>query len=76
MASRILTFGDICSAIADGQLVAASDGSVYKVNALELRRYFNRLRPLPSILPVSVSNATARPGSSNKRSASSPPSGL
>ena len=76
MPSRILTFGDICSAIADGQLAAASDGSVYKVNALELRRYFNRLRPLPSIVPVNVSNVTSGPGSSNKRSASSPPSGL
>ena len=76
MPSRILTFGDICSAIADGQLAAASDGSVYKINALELRRYFNKIRPLPSILPVSVLNATSGPGSSNKRSASSPPSSL
>jgi hypothetical protein len=76
MPSRILTFGDICSAIAEGQLSVASDGSVYKINALELRRYFNRFRPLPSILPVNVSNATSCPGSSNKRSAYSPPSGL
>jgi len=75
MPSRILTFGDICSAIADGQLSAASDGSVYKINALELRRYFNKIRPLPSVMPVNVSNATSGP-SSSKRPASSPPSTL
>jgi hypothetical protein len=75
MPSRILTFGDICSAIADGQLSAASDGSVYKINALELRRYFNKIRPLPSVTSVNASNAAPGPNSS-KRSAPSQPSAL
>lgn len=44
-----LTFGDICRAIAEGQLPASVDGSVYHVNALELRRYLNKFRPLPSL---------------------------
>jgi hypothetical protein len=75
MPSRVLTFGDICSAIADGQLAAASDGSVYKVNALELRRYFNKIRALPSIPSLDPSKATTGP-SSSKRSSSSQPSAL
>jgi hypothetical protein len=75
MPSRILTFGDICSAIADGQLAAASDGSVYKINALELRRYFNKFRPLPSVTPVNILHTTSCPATS-KRPASSNPSTL
>jgi hypothetical protein len=75
MPSRILTFGDICSAIADGQLSAASDGSVYKINALELRRYFNKIRPLPSVQPANVADATSCP-STSKCPASSQPSTL
>jgi hypothetical protein len=72
MPSRILTFGDICSAIADGELAAASDGSVYKINALELRRYFNKIRPLPSVLSVNISNATPCPATSNQPTSSKP----
>ncbi len=65
MSGRILTFGDICSAIADGQLSADSDGSVYHVNALELRRYFNKLRSLPTIVPPKMSDPTSCSGTSN-----------
>jgi hypothetical protein len=42
MPEHIPTLADVCSAIADGRLMAASDGATYHVNALELRRYFNR----------------------------------
>jgi hypothetical protein len=38
------TFADLCSAIADGGVIATLDGSMYEVNAFELRRYFNKLR--------------------------------
>jgi len=41
------TFAELCSAIADGGVIATLDGSVYEVNAFELRRYFSK----PSILP-------------------------
>ena len=43
------TFADVCSAIADGGLIATLEGSTYAVNALELRRYFNRSRTFPAI---------------------------
>jgi hypothetical protein len=49
MSDHIPTIADVCSAIADGRLAASSDGSTYQVNALELRRYFNKRRPLPTI---------------------------
>lgn len=43
------TFADLCSAIADGGVLATLDGSVYEVNAFELRRYFHKARILPGI---------------------------
>lgn len=52
MADRIPTLADICSAIAEGHISVSSDGLMYQVSALELRRYFNsRSGPLPT--PVS-----------------------
>lgn len=49
MTDRFPTLADVCSAIAEGQIDAAVDGSMYQVNAFELRRYLNKLRPLPTI---------------------------
>jgi hypothetical protein len=49
MSDRIPTLADLCSAIADGKIVATLDGSMYTVNALELRRYLNTFRSLPTI---------------------------
>lgn len=49
MSGHTPTFADLCSAIAEGEVSAAVDGSMYRVNALELRRYINKFRPLPSI---------------------------
>lgn len=46
------TFAELCSAIADGGVIATLDGSVYEVNAFELRRYFNKSRTLPGISSV------------------------
>ena len=46
------TFAELCSAIADGGVIATLDGSVYEVNAFELRRYFNKSRILPGISSV------------------------
>ena len=43
------TFADLCSAIADGGVLATLDGSMYEVNAFELRRYLNKSRVLPGI---------------------------
>ena len=49
MSDHIPTLADVCSAIAEGQIAVAIEGSMYQVNALELRRYFNRLRSIPAI---------------------------
>jgi len=49
MSGRSLTLGDVCYAIAEGHIAAAVDGSVYQVNAFELRRYLNKLCSLPSL---------------------------
>jgi hypothetical protein len=46
------TFAELCSAIADGGVIATLDGSVYEVNAFELRRYFSKARALPGISPL------------------------
>lgn len=46
------TFAELCSAIADGGVIATLDGSMYKVSAFELRRYFNKSRTLPGIAPA------------------------
>jgi hypothetical protein len=58
MTDRIPTLADICSAIAEGQVEATNDGSVYHVNAYELRRYLNKFRVLPSLFyPLSADSA-------------------
>jgi len=49
MADRFPTLADVCSAIAEGHIDAAVDGSMYQVNAFELRHYLNKLRPLPTV---------------------------
>ncbi len=49
MSDHIPTLADVCNAIAEGRLAASSDGFTYHVNALELRRYFDRSRSLPAI---------------------------
>ena len=49
MSDRIPTLADLCSAIADGSIAATLEGSMYTVNALELRRYLNTFRSLPTI---------------------------
>ncbi|GAC1433555.1 MAG: hypothetical protein PVS3B3_12560 [Ktedonobacteraceae bacterium] len=49
MSDRFPTLADVCSAIAEGHIDAAVDGSMYHVNAFELRRYLNKLRPLPTV---------------------------
>lgn len=49
MSDHIPTLADVCSAIAEGRLTAASDGSMYQINAFELRRHFNKRYSLPTI---------------------------
>jgi len=49
MSDRIPTVADLCCAIAEGSIAATIDGSTYSVNALELRRYLNKFRSLPTI---------------------------
>jgi len=49
MLDRFPTFADVCSAIAEGHIEVAVDGSMYQVNAFELRRYLNKSRPLPTV---------------------------
>jgi hypothetical protein len=52
MADRIPTFGDLCSAIAEGRIAATIDDAMYQLSAFELRRYLNRFRTLPDICEV------------------------
>ena len=49
MSDYVPTFADLCSALAEGQITATIDGSMYEFSALELRRYLNRFRSLPAI---------------------------
>jgi len=69
MFDQIPTLADVCSAIAEGRLAATSDGRIYEVTALELRRYFNDRRSLPPLTYVQVlsscgfdSSASSLPG--------------
>ena len=72
MSDRILTFADLCSAIAEGRIAATVDGSTYSVNALELRRYLNKFRSLPTIsstdVQISVPHAEASNWSASQSS--------
>jgi len=49
MADRTPTLGDLCSAIAEGQIAATIDGAMYQMSVFELRRYLNKFRSLPTI---------------------------
>ncbi len=49
MSDHIPTLAEVCSAIADGSILATLDGSTYEVKAYELRRYLNKFRLLPTI---------------------------
>ena len=49
MADHTPTFADICRAIADGQIAATIEDSMYQLNAYELRRYLNKFRSLPVV---------------------------
>lgn len=51
MSDHIPTLADICSAIAEGSIAATRDGMMYQINALELRRYLNTFRSLPTGMP-------------------------
>ncbi len=73
MSDRIPTLADLCSAIAEGSIIATLEGSMYMVNAYELRRYLNKFRSLStisSIIPPALltlaesSNWSASPQSS------------
>ncbi len=72
MFDQIPTFADVCSAIAEGRLAATSDGRIYEVSALELRRYFNERRSLPPLASMQLPslygfdpNACSLPGFCN-----------
>src|SRR6266516_3982618 len=49
VSDRIPSLADVCSAIAEGDVAVAIEGSMYQVKALELRRYFTKLRSVPAI---------------------------
>ncbi len=65
MPNYIPTFAELCSAIADGGVLATLDGSDYEVNAFELRRYFSKPSLLPGIsaLPQQLSQTGSDPES-------------
>ena len=65
MSDRIPTLADLCSAIADGSIGATLEGSMYTVNALELRRYLNTFRSLPAISSTTPSALSSLAESSN-----------
>ena len=61
MADRIPTFGDLCSAIAEGHVASTVDGGMYQLNALELRRYLNKFRSLPKASSATDSITSPHP---------------
>jgi hypothetical protein len=71
MTDRMPTFGDLCSALVEGKIAATVDGSMYSVNALELRRYLNKFRSLPTIsysdTPISILYKESSSWSSSKQ---------
>jgi hypothetical protein len=70
---RTPTFGDLCCAIAEGSLTATLNGSMYEVNALELRRYLGRILATQSLSYVAPQLASSG-SDSQKWSASTPTS--
>ena len=63
MPDRFPTFADLCGAIAEGHIEAAVDGTMYQVNALELRRYLNKHRSLPTVTFTSSPSSDPLPSS-------------
>jgi hypothetical protein len=63
MSDRNPTLADVCSAIADGHIAAVVDGAMYRVNALELRRYLNKLRSLPAVSVTGAPDSSAHANS-------------
>ena len=61
MADRIPTLGDLCNAIAEGQIAATIEGTTYKMSAFEVRRYLNKFRPLPTISSALDQASSAHP---------------
>ena len=59
MSDRIPTLADVCSAIAEGQISFSTDGAMYQISALELRRYRNQHRLLPSITSLLTEPSTS-----------------
>ena len=57
MSDRIPTLADVCYAIAEGHVSVTLDDNMYSVSALELRRYFNKSRPLPSVSQPSTTSS-------------------
>ena len=65
MTDRIPTFADLCSAIVEGQISATIEGSMYQMNALDIRRYLNKFRSLPTISTAPDQNTVASNDSVN-----------
>jgi hypothetical protein len=65
VSDHIPTLADVCSAIAEGSLVATLDGTMYQINALELRRYLNKFRSLPTVATVLAQVSSSHRDSSN-----------
>lgn len=65
MADRTPTFGDLCCAIAEGQIAATVDDSMYQMSAFELRRFLNKFRSLPSVTPAVDTCAPGQADTSN-----------
>jgi hypothetical protein len=59
MADRTPTFGDLCIAIAEGQIAATIEDAMYHLSAFELRRYLNKFRSLPDICGVLNRSSTS-----------------
>jgi hypothetical protein len=57
VSDRIPTLADVCCAIAEGHVSVTLDDNMYSVSALELRRYFNKSRPLPSVSQPSTTSS-------------------
>ena len=65
MSDQTLTFADICTAIADGSIVATFDGSTYSVSPFELRRYLKKSRSQPTISSTDIPTSSLLNEASN-----------
>lgn len=72
MADRTPTFGDLCSALAEGQIAATVDDAMYQLSAFELRRYLNKFRSLPNICEVLDQSSSSPHSDSVSWSAAAP----